>query len=48
MKNLKKDLQAVNKEIKTLADKVARLIVAVDKYKKLKITKKVAAKKTSC
>ena len=45
MKNLKKELQAVNKEIKTLANKVAKLIDAVDKFEKPKITKKIAVKK---
>ena len=45
MKNLKKDLQAVNKEIKALSNKVVKLIDAVDKFEKPKITEKMADKK---
>ena len=49
-KNLKKDLQAVNKELKTLSKKVEKAIVAVDKLEKAKAVKakpvrKVAIKK---
>ena len=45
MKNLKKDLQAVNKEIKTLTNKVKKMIVAVEKSETRKPTKKVVVKK---
>ena len=45
MKNLKKDLQAVNKEIKTLANKVKKIIVEVEKLETEKPTKKVVVKK---
>jgi len=38
--NLKKDLQGVNKELMTLAKKVEKLIVAVDKLQKPKASKK--------
>lgn len=47
---LKKDLQTVNKELKALAKKVDRLVVAVGKLEKTKparkpVAKRVAAKK---
>jgi len=45
MKNLKKDLQAVNKEIKTLTNKVKKMIVAVEKSETGKPAKKVVVKK---
>ena len=44
MKNLKKDLNAVNKELKALAKKVDKLIVVVGKLEKPKVTKKPKAK----
>ncbi len=44
MKNLKKNLQAVNREIKALAKKVDRIVVAVGKLEKPKATKKPKAK----
>ena len=44
MKKLKKDLQAVNKEIKALAMKTESLLKAVDKLEKPKPTKKPKAK----
>ena len=44
MKNLKKNLQAVNRELKALAKKVDRLAVAVGKLKKPKVAKKPKAK----
>ncbi|MBW2202246.1 MAG: GIY-YIG nuclease family protein [Deltaproteobacteria bacterium] len=48
--NLKKDLQAVNKELNTLSKKIEKMIVAVDKLEKPKAApakpaKKVAVKK---
>ena len=48
--NLKKDLQAVNREIKVLTKKVDKIVVAVDKFEKPKAApakpvKKAAAKK---
>jgi len=51
MKNLKKDLQALNKELNAVSKKVEKLIVAVSKAEKPKATKakpvkKVVAKKT--
>ena len=45
MKNLKKDLQAVNKEIKTLANKVKKMIVKIEKLETGKPAKKIVAKK---
>jgi len=45
MKSLKKDLQAVNKEIKTLANKVKKIIVEVEKLETGKPAKKVVVKK---
>ncbi|MBW2107389.1 MAG: hypothetical protein JRI36_01810 [Deltaproteobacteria bacterium] len=57
MKNLKKDLQAVNKEIKALAKKTEKLVAAVAKIEKAqatakkkakaKVSKKAGAKKTA-
>jgi predicted Rossmann fold nucleotide-binding protein DprA/Smf involved in DNA uptake len=44
MKNLKKDLNAVNKEIKALAKKVDKLIVEAGKLEKPKVAKKPKAK----
>ena len=44
MMKLKKDLQAVNKEIKALAKKTESLLKAVDKLEKPKPTKKPKAK----
>ncbi len=44
MKNLKKNLQAVNRELKALAKKVDRLAVAVGKLEKSKTAKKPKAK----
>ena len=44
MKNLKKNLQAVNRELKALAKKVDRLVVAVGKLAKPKVAKKQKAK----
>ena len=39
MKNLKKDLQAVNREIKALSKKVDRMLVAAGKLEKPKLSK---------
>ena len=44
MKNLKKNLQTVNRELKALAKKVDRLVVAVGKLEKPKVAKKPKAK----
>ena len=44
MKNLKKNLQAVNRELKALAKKVDKIAVAVGKLDKPKVTKKPKAK----
>ncbi len=44
MKNLKKDLNAVNKELKALAEKVNKIVAAVGKLGKPKATKKPKAK----
>jgi len=44
MKNLKKNLQAVNRELKALAKKVDRIVVAVGKLEKPKVAKKPKAK----
>jgi len=44
MKNLKKNLQAVNRELKALAKKVDRVAVAVGKLEKPKVAKKPKAK----
>jgi predicted Rossmann fold nucleotide-binding protein DprA/Smf involved in DNA uptake len=48
MKNLKKDLQTVNKELKALAKKTESLLKAVDKFEKPKAkpAKAKAVKKT--
>ena len=48
MKNLKKDLQVVNKELKALAKKTESLLKAVDKFEKPKAkpAKAKAVKKT--
>ncbi len=43
-KNIKKDLQAVNKELKALAKKVDKIVVAVGKLEKPKVAKKPKAK----
>ncbi len=44
MKNLKKNLQSVNKELKALAKKVDKIVVAVGKLEKPKVAKKPGAK----
>jgi len=44
-KNLKNDLQAVNKGLKTLAEKVEKMIAAADKPDKPKAARKTPAKK---
>ena len=44
MKNLKKNLQTVNRELKALAKKVDKIVVAVDKLEKSKVAKKPKAK----
>ncbi len=44
MKNLKKNLQVVNRDLKALAKKVDRLAVAVGKLAKPKVAKKRKAK----
>jgi len=44
MKNLKKNLQAVNRELKTLAKKVDKIVVVVGKLEKAKVAKKPKAK----
>ncbi len=46
MKNLKRDLQAVNRDLKALAKKVDKVIVAVEKLEKQKTTKVKPVKKT--
>ena len=43
MKNLKKNLQSVNKELKALAKKVDKIVVAVGKLEKPKAAKKPKA-----
>ena len=45
-KNLKKNLQAVNREIKALSKKVYRMVVAVEKLEKPKAVKAKPVKKT--
>jgi len=45
-KNLKKNLQAVNREIKALSKKVDKMIVAVGKLEKVKTAKAKPVKKT--
>jgi hypothetical protein len=44
MKNLKKNLQTVNKDLKALAKKVDKIVVAVEKLEKPKVAKKPKAK----
>ncbi len=44
MKNLKKNLQVVNKDLKALAMKLEKIVVAVGKLEKPKATKKPKAK----
>jgi nicotinamide mononucleotide adenylyltransferase len=44
MKNLKKNLQTVNRELKTLAKKVDKIVVVVGKLEKAKVAKKPKAK----
>lgn len=44
MKNLKKNLQAINRELKALAKKVDKIVVAVGKFEKPKAAKKPKAK----
>ncbi len=44
MKNLKKNLNAVNKDLKALAKKVDKIVVAIGKLEKPKATKKPKAK----
>jgi predicted Rossmann fold nucleotide-binding protein DprA/Smf involved in DNA uptake len=44
MKNLKKNLQTVNRELKALAKKVDKIVVAVGKLEKPKVAKKPKAK----
>lgn len=44
MKNLKKNLNAVNRELKALAKKVDKIVVAVGKLEKPKAAKKPKAK----
>ena len=44
MKNLKKNLQTVNRELKALAKKVDKLVVTVGKLEKPKVAKKPKAK----
>ncbi len=44
MKNLKKNLQTVNRELKALAQKVDKIVVAVGKLEKPKAAKKPKAK----
>ncbi len=46
MKNLKKDLQSVNKDLKALAKKVDRMMVTVGKLDKPKTIKAKPVKKT--
>jgi hypothetical protein len=46
-KNLKKDLQAVNKELKALSKKVEKAIAAVDKLEKAKVVKAKPARKAA-
>ncbi|OEU62801.1 MAG: hypothetical protein BBJ57_00065 [Desulfobacterales bacterium PC51MH44] len=46
MKNLKKNLQTVNKELKALAKKVDKMIVTVGKLEKPKAVKAKPVKKT--
>ncbi len=46
MKNQKKNLQTINKEIKALSKKVDRMLVAVGKLEKVKTAKAKPVKKT--
>ena len=46
-KNLKKDLQAVNKELKALSKKVEKAIAAVDKLEKAKAVKAKPVRKAA-
>jgi hypothetical protein len=46
-KNLKKDLQAVNKELKALSKKVEKAIAAVDKLEKAKVVKAKPVRKAA-
>lgn len=46
-KNLKKDLQAINREIKALSKKVEKVIVAVDKLEKVKAVKAKPVRKAA-
>ena len=45
MKNLKKNLQTVNKDLKALAQKVEKIMVAVDQLEKSQASKKPKPKK---
>ncbi len=47
MKNLKKNLRAVNREIKALSKKVDRMIVTVGKLEKPKVVKSKPVKKSA-
>ena len=47
MKNLKKNLQAINRELKALAKKVDRMVVTVGKLEKSKAVKAKPVKKTA-
>ncbi len=47
MKNLKKSLQSVNKDLNTLSKKVDKIIVAASKLEKPKTVKKKAVKKVA-
>ncbi|MBW2144879.1 MAG: hypothetical protein JRG75_10875 [Deltaproteobacteria bacterium] len=44
MKNLKKDLQSINKDLKALSKRIDKMIVAVGKLEKPKVAKKTKAK----
>ena len=46
-KNLKKDLQVINREIKALSKKVEKVIAAVDKLEKAKAVKAKPARKAA-
>ena len=46
-KNLKKDLQVINREIKALSIKVEKVIVAVDKLEKAKVVKAKPVRKAA-
>jgi hypothetical protein len=46
-KNLKKDLQGINREIKALSKKVEKVIVAVDKLEKAKAVKAKPVRKAT-